>query len=225
MDCNHPDTRNALIEDCYLVPDYPSVWLDGVIGKEYTARRNNVFWTVDGFGAYNITDPSAPTNVRIEQNFIHDLAYFSRDPNHDNGPTHNDGIQVQGGDNVSIEGNTILMLMSRKKGTLDYPARNVGQGILIQPNVAPIRNSRIANNWIYGGKAGIYILRGDLGTMKFGACTGNRLGRDQYQYRGGSTYPIRVQRGATFTNDLTENMWADTGKALEESETGGIRYT
>lgn len=224
VDCNHPDVRNAVIEDCLLRPDTPSVWLTGVLGKEYTARRNDVYWTVDGFGAYNATDRRAPTNVTIEANFIHDLAYFSVDPNHGDGPTHNDGIQVQGGSNISIVGNNILTFMSRLQGTLDYPARNVGQGILIQPHLAPITGSRIVGNWIDGGKVGIYFVLDEEKTMEFGECSGNRLGRNQWQFRNGSTYQIRVKQGISFDNDLTDNVWADTGESLQDSTTGGIRY-
>ena len=158
VDCNHRDVRNALVEDCTLRPDYPSVWLSGVLGKEYTARRCDVSNVVDGFGAYNVTDPSAPTNVTIVNNYIHDLSYFSVDPNHANGPTHNDGIQVQGGSHIRIVANTILCSMSETAGTGDFPSRVIGQGILISPLLAPVTESVIENNYLDGGEAGIYLV-------------------------------------------------------------------
>ena len=157
IDCNHSAVRNALIEDCLLVPDFPSVWLDGVIGKEYTARRCNVYRTVDGFGVYNVSDKKAPTNVTIESCFIHDLAYFAKDPNHSNGPTHNDAIQIQGGANINIRGNNIMGFLSTNVGSQNYADRRWNQGILVQPNVAPITNSDISYNWFDGCKVHIFF--------------------------------------------------------------------
>ena len=224
VDCNHRNVRNARIERCLLTPDKPTVWLDAVIGKEYTAKWNNVYGVVDGFGAYNSSNRSAPTNVTIESNYIHDLSYFSRDPNHGNGPTHNDGIQVQGGGNIKIIGNNIQCFMSTTAGTHNYPARNIGQGILIQPNLAPVVNSTIKNNWMDGGKVSIYFVRGKYRSMKFGTCSGNRFGTNQFRFGGSSQYQIRVQNGVSFSNSLTSNMWDSNGKALSVSRTGGIRY-
>lgn len=225
IDCNHQAVQNTLIEDCLLVPDYPSVWLDGVIGKEYTARRCNVYNTVDGFGVYNAQNWAGACNVTIESNFIHDLTYFSMDPNHANGPSHNDGIQVQGGSNVNILGNNILMFYSRKKGTLDYSSRAGGNGILIGANLAPVTGSRLEGNWLNGGIDGMYILRGKSDSMQFGSVANNRFGHDQYAFSNGtSTYQIRVQSGVTFDNELTSNYWQITNLPLEVSRTGGIRY-
>ncbi len=225
IDCNHAAARNVLIEDNLLVPDSPSVWVDGVIGKEYTARRNNVYNTVDGFGVYNAQDWTGACNVTIESNFIHDLAFFSMDPNHSNG-THNDGIQVQGGSNVNILGNNILMFYSQKHGTLDYSSRSGGNGILIGANLSPITDSRMTGNWLNGGIDGMYILRGHSSEMRFGTVSDNRFGHDQFGFSGGtSTYQIRVQdSGVIFDNSLTENYWQHTGSALAVGKTGGIRY-
>lgn len=225
IDCNHRAVQDVLIEDCLLVPDYPSVWIDGIIGKEYTARRNNVYNTVDGFGVYNAQNWAGPCNVTIESNFIHDLAYFAVDPNHGNGPTHNDGIQVQGGSNVNIIGNNILMFYSRQVGTLDYPSRAGGNTILIGSNLAPVTDSQITNNWLNGGIDGMYLLRGHAQSMQFGTVSDNRLGHDQFAFSNGtSTYQIRIQTGVAFDNDLTDNYWQGSLLPLSVGRNGGIRY-
>jgi len=224
VDCNNANVRNALIQDCLLVPDHPSVWMDGVIGKEYTARRCNVYNTVDGFGAYNASNRSAPTNVTIDGCYIHDLSYFSKDPNHGNGPTHNDAIQIQGGANIKILGNNIQTFMSTTAGTHNYLYRNCGQGVFAQPNLAPVTGCAITGNWLDGGDSNIHVVRGGLSSMKFGSVSGNRFGRNQYKFNGTSTYQIRIQRGVTFTNSLTQNYWEDSGAAFYDGKTGGIRY-
>jgi len=224
VDCNHRDVRNAVVEDCTLRPDFPSVWLSGVLGKEYTARRCDVSNVVDGFGAYNVTDPAAPANVTIEDNYIHDLSYFSVDPNHANGPTHNDGIQVQGGSHIRIVANTILCSMSETAGTGDFPSRLIGQGILISPLLAPVTDSAIDNNYLDGGEAGIYLVLEGRRSMVFGSLAGNRFGRNQYRFNGTSTYQIRIKKGVMFTNSLASNVWDDTGVSFTVGNTGGIRY-
>ncbi len=223
VDCNHKNVRNALIERCTLAPDKATVWLDGVIGKEYTAKWNNVYNVVDGFGVYNATDRKAATNVRIESNYIHDLSYFAKDPNHGNGPTHNDCIQVQGGSNVNIIGNNIQVFMSTSAGDQNYAARNIGQGILMQPNLAAITRSNISYNWIDGGKASMYFCIGNQRSMNIGTCSNNRFGKNQYRYGRTSQYQIRIQKGVTLSG-LTSNVWDATGTAFKVASTGGIRY-
>jgi hypothetical protein len=223
IDCNHTAVRNAVIEDCLLIPDFPSVWLTGVIGKEYTARRCDVSQVVDGFGAYNSSIRTDPTNVVIESNYIHDLSWFSSDPNHSDG-THNDGVQVQGGANVTIRGNNIQCFMSQTSGTQDYVARNIGQGILVQPNTAKIANVDVSYNWLDGGKVGIYMVLGNQPGSNYGRCEGNRFGRNQYPFNGNGTYQIRIKRGITFSNSLFSNVWDDNGVAFAEGTWKGIRY-
>ena len=224
IDCNHRNVRNALIEDCLLVPDKPSVWLDGVIGKEYTARRCHVYNTVDGFGVYNVTQKTAPVNVRIESCYVHDLSYFSKDPNHANGPTHNDCVQIQGGANIVIRGNNFQGFLSRTAGTQNMGDRRWCQGILVQPNVAPITNSDISYNWFDGCKVHIYFVVPAGKTVLFGSCKGNRSGVNQYRYGGTSTYQLRVKKGVKFTNDLSLNVYDATGAAFKEGTKTGIRY-
>ena len=224
IDCNHGAVRNALIEDCLLVPDSPSVWLDGVIGKEYTARRCNVYNTVDGFGVYNISDRSAPANVTIESCFIHDLSYFKKDPNHGNGPTHNDGIQIQGGSHIVVRGNNIQGFLSKTAGQQNWNDRRYCQGILIQPNVAPITDSDFSYNWFDGCKVHLHFTSKGGKKQTVGRVRGNRSGTNQYKYHGTSTYQIRVKKGVSFTNSLTENVWDATGVAFKEGTKTGIRY-
>ncbi len=224
IDCNHTNVRNALIEDCLLTPDKATLWLDGVIGKEYTARRCHVYNTVDGFGVYNATDRAAPVNVKIESCYVHDLSWYAKDPNHSNGPSHNDGIQVQGGSNVVIRGNNIQGYFSKTAGDQNYPSNKLVQGVLIQPNLAPINNSDISYNWFDGTKVCVYFAKGSKMGGNFGTVSGNRFGRDQYKYSGGSTYQIRAYSGFAFANALTQNLWDDNDVPCTVSSTGGIRY-
>ena len=114
--------------------------------------------------------------------------------------------------------------MSTTAGTHNYLYRNCGQGVFAQPNLAPVTGCAITGNWLDGGESNIHVVRGGLSSMKFGSVSGNRFGRNQYKFNGTSTYQIRVQRGVTFTNSLTQNYWEDSGAAFYDGKTGGIRY-
>lgn len=91
VDCTHANVSGFTLTNALLVPTMPSVWWNGVLGHDYTARQVEIAGTVDGFGIYNTHGPEA--NVDIEDTVVHDLAFFASDPNHRGGGTHNDCCQ------------------------------------------------------------------------------------------------------------------------------------
>lgn len=124
---------NLLIEDCELAPDFPHYnWDSAVTGHDFTIRRCNIYWTVDGINVFNTTaaQPYA-SNVTIEQNYIHDLGWWTAATTGVVHPsdthTHNDVIQIQGGTGTIIRGN-------RLEGKY---ARQYGHWVVTNPNVEP----------------------------------------------------------------------------------------
>ena len=97
---------NLHVTDSELVPQYPSVKIDGMKGSNYTATRLNIHGTVDG--AKVIGD-----NDTIQDSYIHDLVLYSYDPDQ-NGPTHNDGVQVLGGRHTRILNNNFVIATNEK---------------------------------------------------------------------------------------------------------------
>lgn len=105
-----------LIQDCNLTPEFPSLWLNGVNGHDFTIRRSEIRDVVDFFGLYNTSAPGTTLRVTIDQNWGHKMAYFSPDPNHSyidsfgnqtkDNQTHNDGVQFQGGLSATVRGNS-----------------------------------------------------------------------------------------------------------------------
>ncbi len=215
---------NALIEDVTLVPSYPSVWLNGVFGHDFTARRVNTYNVVDGFNVHNVDNGGGAVNVVIENSWCHDLSWFASDPNHSNGPTHNDCIQLQGGSNVRITGNSLQAFMSTSAGNQNYPSRSQGSGLMVTPNVAPVTGVTVSRNWIDGGEASMFVQRGKYSSMRFGAVSENRFGRNQFDFGNGSKYVVRVKQGVTFDGSLTSNVWDDGAGALAIGRDLGIRY-
>ena len=95
-----PAATNLVIEDSTLVPAHPSVYLDGLKGSNFTGRRLDISGGVDAVKVHG-------SNVRVEASWLHGMARYAADPNQRGGPTHNDGVQVLGGNDIVIVGNTI----------------------------------------------------------------------------------------------------------------------
>ena len=117
IDCTGANCSNLTVQDCLLLPDHPTLWYDGIIGHDYTIQRCEIYHTVDGCGVYNTHNSGGPVNTNIYANYIHSLAGYLVDPNHSNGPTHNDCIQPQGGNNVKIIGNNLQGFVSSTVGS------------------------------------------------------------------------------------------------------------
>lgn len=176
INANHRDVRRLVIEDVTLVPDHPSVWINGVIGHDFTARRVNTYHVVDGFNIYNIHGTAA--NVRVESSWVHDLAYFSPDPNHSDNRTHNDAVQIQGGSNVQIVGNMLSAWLATSVGTQNYRYPEAGFGVIVTPNVNAVTASRIDANWFDGSYIPVKVItKPAIGPMNFGQINGNRFAR------------------------------------------------
>lgn len=220
IDCNHPSAANVLIENCDLRPDFPTYWINALIGHDYTVRYCHMWNVVDGCGVYNSYAPTSEVNVTIEANYIHDLAYYSPDPNQKDNNSHNDGIQIQGNGGVVIRGNTILANVSTTAGQsnrTDIPRPNpwfpsvTGQAIGITPNVSKVQNVLIEKNWIDYGAQSITIASGNVGDPTTTALVRlNRFGRNQPNLNKGGT---TARRAILMTSDLTnpQGLPATTG--------------
>ncbi|WP_187291331.1 hypothetical protein [Cellulomonas flavigena] len=225
VNCNHNACSNLLVEDVTLVPKSPSVWLNGVFGHDYTARRVNTYHVVDGFQIHNVRNNGGPVNVVIENSWCHDMSYFAKDPNHNNTETHNDCIQIQGGTNMRITGNNLESFMATQAGDQTYDARNRGSALMVTPNAAPVSKVTMTGNWLDGGTASAFFSTSKFGAYNFGTFSGNMFGRNQYDHGRGSKYQIRIANdGISFDKPLTTNMWADGSGYLAEGRDAGIRF-
>lgn len=121
---------NLLIEDTDFRASHPSVWLDGIKGWNFTARRVHVVGNVDSIKVHG-------DNVTIENSLLENTVYYANDPNQAGGPTHNDNIQVMKGKNIRIVGNTI-------RGATNF-------AILGTANIGDTPNLYIQGNWVDGG--------------------------------------------------------------------------
>lgn len=181
----NPRATNFVLQDSELVPKHPSVWIDGVKGGNFTLRRVDARGTTDNVKVHG-------DNVRIENSWLHGSVYRSWDPNQ-GGPTHNDAVQVLGGNNIRIVGNTVEQ------------AR--GSGIQVTQDFRKTTGLVIENNWVDGGGCSINLANKPRGSMRV-TVSGNRFGRDQ-RYRNCAI----IRSSGT---DLSQwgNVWDDNGRGV-----------
>ena len=98
---------NFVISDSELVPQHPSVRIDGIKGWNYTASRLNIHGTVDGAKVFG-------NNATLQDSYIHDLASYSSDPDQGGGPAHNDGVEILGGTHIRVLNNSFVIATTQK---------------------------------------------------------------------------------------------------------------
>lgn len=177
---------NFTIEDSTLTPDHPSVWIDGIKGNNFIARRVEAYGTVD-------TAKIHGDNVRIENSWFHDTKYYSSDPNQGGGPTHNDGVQILGGNNIAVIGNNISVPIDQNSA------------IQVTQNYDWVSNTIISRNWLDG--AGCTVNVNDLPrtSLRGLALSNNRFGRNhRYIDCAVIAYP-----GVSMS--ISDNVWDDNG--------------
>jgi hypothetical protein len=92
--------KNLKVIDTEIAPDKPSPYLYGIMGWEFTLERVNIHHVVDSAHIYG-------NNVTIKSSWLHSNVHYQKDPNFGGTPTHDDGIQIQKGNNIRITGSRI----------------------------------------------------------------------------------------------------------------------
>jgi hypothetical protein len=189
----NPAATNLVVEDSELVPSNPSVWIDGIKGANFTARRVNVHGTVDDVKVHG-------NNVLVTGSWLHGTQYYASDPNQGGGPSHNDGVQVLGGSNIKIIGNTVEQ------------ANN--SALQVTQNYAPISNLVFSGNWANGGGCTVNLANSPRPTLSGITVNSNRFGRNTRI----ADCPILGTRATTFTAD--GNVWDDNGQPVRVRRNG-----
>ena len=208
IDAASPAVSHLVIQHCELTDDTPSIWVDGVIGHDYTARYNEVHNVIDGFGVFNPNAPATNLQVIIQQNWVYDLTYMSPDQTHSDNHTHNDGVQIQGTgasavSQVQILNNTITAMVGPKStATSPYAPMVTGQAIAVTPNVSSIHDVQINGNMLDGGAQSVTMIPTPVGTGANLVLSNNTFGRDQYTHRGVLiTLPVQLKHWGNFYTD------------------------
>lgn len=169
VDCNNQACVNCLVSFCTLAMDNPTVWINGLIGHDYTVQYCNIYHVTDGCGVYNNNGghTTDQLNVTILGNYIHDVALMSPDPEQPDNHTHNDCVQIQSGasgshpDDVLIQGNNFTDNCAPSPYsniTTAYNPSATGQCVAFTPNVSDISNVTIISNWMDYGAQSVTIV-------------------------------------------------------------------
>lgn len=210
-------TTNAVVlYDCWLDPTYRNADT-GMIGGFYTLWRCDIWRSIDGCGPRNFSTSDARTNAYHYNCYIHDLCAMVKNPSqHRNGvtpgPSHNDCIQFQGGNNCEVIGCSIMGFcdptfgdgatwntatadsgVSGHNGVREFgPAFQINSCIQTnQNNGKAISSGFIVNyNYFDGGapaSCNISNLTGAFSKTIVDSFVGNRFGHNQGGYLAGSS--------------------------------------
>jgi hypothetical protein len=186
-------TGTITITDSEFVPSNPAATIDGLWTRNTNIYRANIHGSVDGM--------KADSNTLVADSYIHDMSYFSSDPNQGGGPTHNDGVQTFPGEsNVTLRHNRIDL-----SGTYDGNAAWQDSA----------KNSRAEYNYLDGGGCTLNFAAQPLGgaTLTPIYVNYNHFG----PHRGYASCVVLISTKTVMTQYLG-NVWDTTGQAVPPLE-------
>jgi len=147
--------HGLVVEDSTLAPDVPSSLVNAVMGHDYTFRRVDASGVADTAGING-------DNVTIDGSWLHGNVHVAVDACQSGTPTHDDGIQIHGGTNLTVRNSTL------------EGAYNVG--ILVAQNAGPTSKVTIENNRLSGGGCMVNLAEKGRGPITGVLIKGNVFG-------------------------------------------------
>lgn len=222
VNANSNNNFNLTVSNNTIRPDHPSYYRDGIVGHEYTAIANNISHSNDGMGAFSRPGSTAPANVTMIGNYVHELTHWNNDPAHADG-SHNDAVQLQGGANIHLKGNNLVGSVVAGDG-LGAKGSHAGSAIIVNRSTAPFSNVVIEANWLDDGQNSVCINNGTDPNIEL-TLQNNFFGRNQFDFGNHSTYQIRIySKSKSIVHGLYTNRWEDTNALLTDGRDTGIRY-
>ena len=175
------DGYSVTVRDSELYAKYPSPYVRGVIGYNFTLERVNI---------HDVTDQMAITgnNVVVKDSWLHHPLYYEKDPVYNGTPSHDDNAQIQKGSNITFTHNTM-------EGTHNA-------AIQVTQDAGRVGNLLVENNLISNGACSINLAQKDKGALQGITLRSNRFTRT-------STYgcAIIVSAGSRGNLSLSDNRW------------------
>ena len=188
-----PQATNFLLTDSTLLPENPSVLIDGVKGANFTVRAVNISGVTDNVKVHG-------DNVRVERSYLHDSRKWASDPYQGGGASHNDAVQILGGRNISVVDSTLQQ------------ADNAG--VQVTQDYRATSELRITGNYIDGGGCSVNLNHKKLSSMASITVSNNRFGTSQ-RNKGCALITTSATR---LTAD--GNVWDATGQPIRLSNGG-----
>ena len=176
------------IYDSEIRPQVESPGRNCVLGGNYELHRVYLHGGEDGAGVYPASGNGTAAHVKIKGCLFGEMTYAYPDRDHTDG-SHSDAIQIQGGTDIEIVGNSILGTCRYQSGSsYYYPTHTTssggdwsvaehgllsGSGIIIQDNFSAPFDSTVVidSNYFHGCKAQLLI----KSTANNFVCTNNKF--------------------------------------------------
>ena len=172
---------NFVLRNSELVPEHPSVFIDGIAGWDYTAVGLNIHGTVDGAKIFG-------NNTSIRDSWIHDLVYYASDPNQNATGSHNDAVQILGGANLSLVHNTL--------------EGGGNSAVQVTQSHGTVSNFSLRDNWLSRGACTVNLQDAPLSSMDGISIDHNRFAPD-------SRYNCAIIAFAGVSYDNRDNTWSN----------------
>jgi hypothetical protein len=170
------------VYDSEIVATVPSMSVNGIMGWNLELHRVNIHGVIDGLDI-------AGSNVVVADSWIHNLLHYTNDPNHADGVTHDDNVQIVVGTNIQITGSVL---------TGAYNA-----AVMIGQDRGKIGNLTIANNRLDGGGCTINIAEKTYGPLQGVTIRDDKFGLNTRIARCGIIAP------STTVLTLANNFYTD----------------
>lgn len=206
--------KNLLIRRTTFRPAAASTNTIGIVGHDFTAERCDISGTVDGIRIHNTNVVDGPSGVTVRGCYIHHLCFTTPYAGHGDNETHNDCIQIEGGNDTLIEGNHLAAFGDPIYGNIaDNPrGPQVLSGIIVTPNVGNVRRLMIAGNWFSGAYVPINIAEKGRGPLSDLMILDNRFAGDKRL-----SWDVLLEWTTKAAVDLTKwtgNTRTDTGQPV-----------
>ena len=180
---------SVTVQDSELYAKYPSAWVRGVIGYNFTLLRVNI---------HDVTDQMAITgdNVLVQDSWLHGSLYYLADPVYGGTPSHDDNAQIQQGSNLRFVHNTM-------EGTHNA-------AIQVTQDAGVVGNLHLENNVISDGGCSVNLAQKSYGPLQGFTIQGNVFTRTQ----GYAGCAIVVDSPSAPLLTLVDNLWSD-GAAVQ----------
>ena len=169
------------VVDSELVAADPSPFVDGIVGKRFTLRRVNIHGVID---QVKITGD----DVLIENSRLHGNLHYLQDPNYGNTPTHDDNIQIQRGNNITIRNTTL------------ESAHNAA--VQITQDSGDVANVTFTGNKVNGGACTVNVAEKSYGPISGLKFTNNTFGLNTRIARCAILMPATTKSLSTVTGNL-----------------------
>lgn len=174
--------KNLLVQNVELAPLKASPDINGINGSNFTLRNVNIHGVLDSVHIFG-------DNVTVESSWLHNNLHYVNDPNWNGGPSHDDNVQIQKGNNIRIVNNTI-------NGAVNAVMQ-------ITQDAGRTSNVTFANNNVAGGACSLNVAQKALGAISGLTIRDNVIGASTYNC------PMIVDSATLNISSVTGNVRPD----------------